>query len=153
MDAECSGQLGSSFTDAIILSSEDETDKNILVKSDTKVRRKVKRRLLCNREIEPWMEHMAIVRELRQDESDSDKSFSSEEIDQGTQTDSDDLVVTQFESPIKKVFTPTKKPRVDQLSDDDFELDNDYEVENRNDNSEKEDCTRYLLNYLKPNIS
>ena len=108
MDAECSGQLDSSFTDAIISSSEDKTD--ILVKSDTKVRRKVKRRLLCNREIEPCMEHMAIVREPWQDESDSDRCLSSEEIYQGSQTDSDDLVVTQFESPIKKIFTPTKKP-------------------------------------------
>ena len=96
---------------------------------------------------------MAIVLGPRQDESDSDRCLSSEEIDQGSQTDSDDLVVTQFESPIKKVFTPTKKLRVDQLSDDNLELDNDYEVEKRNDNSEKEECTRYLLNYLKPSIT
>ena len=54
MVAKWSWQLGSSFTDAIILSSEDEADKSILVKSDTKVRHKVKRRLLCNREIEPY---------------------------------------------------------------------------------------------------
>ena len=27
------------------------------------------------------------------------------------------LTVTQFESPTKKVFTPTKKPRIDTSSD------------------------------------
>jgi len=74
------------------------------------------------------------------------RCLSTEEIDLGNQTDSDDLVVTQFQSPVKKVFTPTKKSRVDQLSDDDIDCDsdNDYEVEKRNDDFEKEDCTRYL---------
>jgi len=69
-----------------------------------------------------------------QDKSDSGRCSSTEEIDQGNQTDSDNLFVTQFESPVKKVFMPNKKSRVDQLSDDDIDSANNYD-------SEKEDCT------------
>jgi len=98
-----------------IFQSEDEEKKRSLIKSGSKVRRKVRRRLVIDREIK----HMDL------DYGDCEWFGNDEDSDKESLTGSDDLVVTQFESPMKKVFTPTKKPRMDELQSDTDSSDNE----------------------------
>ena len=101
--------------DVIVLSSDetqDEQDKEKLIKVGSEARRKVRRRLLRNEEITK-------IDSLAAGFGDRDGCSSGEDSDNGSLTGScsDDLTVTQFESPTKKVFTPTKKPRISTPSD------------------------------------
>ena len=101
--------------DVIVLSSDetqDEEEKEKLSKVGSEVRRKVRRRLLRN-------EGITKTDSLAAGFGDRDGCSSGEDSDNGSLTGdySDDLTVTQFESPTKKIFTPTKKPRISPPSD------------------------------------
>ena len=139
MEDKCTTSVShfvSSHRDIIVLSSEDEEKKRSLIKSGSKVRRKVRRRLVIDREIK----HMDL------DYGDREWSGNDEDSDKESLTGSDDLVVTQFESPMKKVFTPTKKPRMDELQSDTDSSDNELrEAENRDVDSDKGGYSRYVF--------
>ena len=87
-------------------------DKEKLIKVGSEARRKGRRRLLQNEEITK-------IDSLAAGFGDRDGCLSGENSDNGTLTGScsDDLTVTRFKSPMKKVFTPTKKPRISTPSD------------------------------------
>ena len=138
MEDACS-QCFSGRDDVIVLSSDetqDEEDKERLLKVGSKVGRIVRRRLLQNEEITKFD---SLAASFGRTFGDRNGCSSGEDLsDNGSPSGgcSDDLTVTQFESPTKKVFTPTKKPRIGTPSDcsDD-------------DEAEKEGFIRCLLIY------
>ena len=110
MEDACAQHFGG-CDDVIVLSSDetqDKEDKERLMQVRSKVRRKVRRRLLQNKEIKE-LTHFG----------DRNWCSSGEDNDNGSHTGicSDDLTITQFESPTKNVFTLTKTPRIGTLSD------------------------------------
>ena len=122
----------------IVLSSEDEDTQGTLTTDKTKVKRKVRRRLLRSEGIN-----------VTQGTVDHDVGgLSGEDSDTGSLA-GDYLAVTQFDTE-EKVFTPTKKPRTDAPSDpeSDNESDEDQEgseAEKESNEAEKEGFIRSFL--------
>ena len=110
---------GGDVDDVIVLSSDesqDEENKETVIKPGSEAKRKVRRRLLQSKEMIK-VDPLAAGFFDREECNILQYSSSGEDSDNGSLADSDDVTVTQFESPTKKVFTPTKKPRIGTLSD------------------------------------
>ena len=141
---------GDTVNDVIVLSSDesqDEENKVMLLKPKNEAKRKVRRRLLQSKEITK-------VDPLAAGFDDRDEcnilqytvyDSKGEDSDNGSLADNDDVTVTQFESPTKKVFTPTKKPRIDTLSDCSDDGCSDDGCSDDGDEAEKKGHIRCLL--------
>ena len=115
-DALSVNQRGSD--DVIVLSSEDEDKKERLTKVTSKQRQNVRRRLLQKEEMKIETDSLVpFYGHFGKQEGCLDTENTNSDNESLTSSYSDDLTVTQFESATTKVFTPTKKPRTDTLSD------------------------------------